>query len=387
MQPRMSKNPLAVRRRPAWAVLAALACAGLAPAAAPPVPRPSAKQLEKLVADLGADEFATRERAQRALLAVGAEAVPALRSAVDDPDPEVRRRATEIASAAEKRAAAIFQALGADVLWRTRGHVDAISFFGRDASRLKTAHLRELIGFAWLHQVNLAATPIGDDDLVPLGRLHALTYLSLENTKVTDAGLAHLAGLVKLEYLSLDRTRVAGRSLVHLAGMRRLKTLELARSRVTDSGLAVGIRGLEGLTRLEDLTLDGTRITDDGLACLKVVKTPLYLQLSDTRISDAGLVHLEAVPNLVSLGLNDTAVTDAGCRTLRSIKTLEVILLDRTRVTVAGLRLLRNMPRLRAVNIRDTPVTKAQARELMRVMPRRVDVLGNYFTVGGQSAD
>ena len=60
--------------------LAALLCVSGSKAAAPPVSPPTAQQLAKLVADLGADNFATREKASKALMAVGAEAVPALAS-------------------------------------------------------------------------------------------------------------------------------------------------------------------------------------------------------------------------------------------------------------------------------------------------------------------
>jgi hypothetical protein len=71
----------------AWAIGTGLVVAD-APAA-PPTP-------ETLVGQLGADRFADREAAARALEARGEAAIPALRAAAAHPDPEVRRRAAAI---------------------------------------------------------------------------------------------------------------------------------------------------------------------------------------------------------------------------------------------------------------------------------------------------
>ena len=53
-------------------------------------------EIQQLVADLGADRFATRETAQKKLLAIGAPAVPLLKDAAKSKDPEIRARALEI---------------------------------------------------------------------------------------------------------------------------------------------------------------------------------------------------------------------------------------------------------------------------------------------------
>ncbi len=53
----------------------------------------SSDQIEALVRRLGDDAFPAREEASRALAALAGRAVPALRRALDAPDPEVRRRA------------------------------------------------------------------------------------------------------------------------------------------------------------------------------------------------------------------------------------------------------------------------------------------------------
>lgn len=62
-----------------------------------PKPAPAApSEVEKLVADLGADNFETRESADRLLRKVGRPAIPALKKALESRDPEVRARARRI---------------------------------------------------------------------------------------------------------------------------------------------------------------------------------------------------------------------------------------------------------------------------------------------------
>src|SRR5947209_18125816 len=57
---------------------------------------PAASDAERLVKQLGAGKHADREAAARALDALGAAALPALRDGANSPDPEVRRRAGEL---------------------------------------------------------------------------------------------------------------------------------------------------------------------------------------------------------------------------------------------------------------------------------------------------
>lgn len=54
------------------------------------------EEIGKLVANLGAPSYATREAAQKELLALGEAGVPALKAAENSPDPEVRMRVQEI---------------------------------------------------------------------------------------------------------------------------------------------------------------------------------------------------------------------------------------------------------------------------------------------------
>ena len=94
---------------------------------------PDAKQLKKLIHDLGADEFSVREKATQALSEIGRPALPALREALQQStDAEVRQRARRVMDsiqtstkylleslkdpdpAQRKEAAEILERLGAD---------------------------------------------------------------------------------------------------------------------------------------------------------------------------------------------------------------------------------------------------------------------------------
>lgn len=87
--------------RPAVAVLA-LAAVPLA-AADPPVAPPAA--VADLVAQLGSDDYPRREAASKKLDAVGPAALPALRAAARSANPEVARRAGDLAARIGRRAA------------------------------------------------------------------------------------------------------------------------------------------------------------------------------------------------------------------------------------------------------------------------------------------
>ncbi|MGE0707961.1 MAG: hypothetical protein AB7N76_14695 [Planctomycetota bacterium] len=71
-----------------------------------PAPKKSQEALEariaRLVDDLGADQYAAREKAYQELIKIGAPALPALRKAKDAKDPEVRAAAAEAIAAIEK---------------------------------------------------------------------------------------------------------------------------------------------------------------------------------------------------------------------------------------------------------------------------------------------
>ncbi len=67
-------------------------------------PRPEARRLDALLADLGSDRFARREAASRELAGLGLAAAPALRAALGRPLPlEIRRRVEKLLRAVDDR--------------------------------------------------------------------------------------------------------------------------------------------------------------------------------------------------------------------------------------------------------------------------------------------
>ena len=71
---------------------------------APPAEPPADPAVQKLIEQLGDDDFHVREEASRQLKAVGIPALPALRKALAHPNAEVRRRAGELLPALETAA-------------------------------------------------------------------------------------------------------------------------------------------------------------------------------------------------------------------------------------------------------------------------------------------
>jgi gas vesicle protein len=105
---------------------------------------PDAKQIQKLIRDLGSDDFGIREKATRTLSDAGKEALPALREALQSNDAEVRQRARRIMDtiqsstaylreslknqdpALRKEAAEIIERLGPSAKAVTQALVDAL---------------------------------------------------------------------------------------------------------------------------------------------------------------------------------------------------------------------------------------------------------------------
>ena len=68
-------------------------------------PVPTAKPIGELIADLGSKDFAAREAACAGLLMQGREALPAVRQALKNPNPEVNRRVRQLVDKIELRLA------------------------------------------------------------------------------------------------------------------------------------------------------------------------------------------------------------------------------------------------------------------------------------------
>jgi hypothetical protein len=80
----------------------ASASLALLAAAPPPTPDPAA-EVTRLIEQLGSEKFAEREGASKRLEAVGERALAALRAALTSDDLEVRRRASRLVAALERK--------------------------------------------------------------------------------------------------------------------------------------------------------------------------------------------------------------------------------------------------------------------------------------------
>jgi HEAT repeat protein len=86
------------------------------------------REVQRLVRQLGDQSFAQRKRASRALIARGTPALGALKQALQDPDPEIARRAEQCIAAIESGPGPLLPAAAARLLVRRRpaGAVEAL---------------------------------------------------------------------------------------------------------------------------------------------------------------------------------------------------------------------------------------------------------------------
>ncbi len=159
-------------------------------------------EVEKLIGDLGSDEFETRESASNRLALIGEPALPLIQKALKSPDAEVRRRAEElkeqiIAAAVARRK----DLLSKETPWRLRpmlrfeakpeeraGHtieVARVRLTEKDAPAADA--LRQAFGPDW-DKVRLAAH--GKQVVVLLGSDERLLDAALANLKDGKPGLA-----------------------------------------------------------------------------------------------------------------------------------------------------------------------------------------------------
>jgi Leucine Rich repeat len=172
-----------------------------------------------LIQELGNDNFNLREAASKALAEFEERAFPALNTAASQSeDPEIRHRASELATA---------------MLPRVRAK--ALATVKRLQARIEQAQNRD-----------------GEPDEV--------TAVGFDGTNVVDEDLPYLIGLTELSTLVLTRTKVTDAGLRCLRKLNNLCNLSLSYTKISDAGIA----GLKPLLRLESLDLSNTGITDEG---------------------------------------------------------------------------------------------------------------------------
>jgi hypothetical protein len=262
-------------------------------------PKAAAKPaaLDRLIQQLGSDDFGERQAASKALEAAGEPALPALWKAMSSEDAEVAKRASTLVESILAGTKAAVERLGGEWSVRMSDPVERAISVSLKGPKVQDADLALLRRLPSLGKLCLKDTGVTDEGLSILGGMKGLRYLQLAGSPVSDAGMGHLRGLVEVEHLDLERTRVKGPGLAHLKRMAALRALYLSETGVSDDDLAP----LEGLTSLRDLGLAGTRVTDAGLAHLKGLKELRGLDLSGTQVSKAGVATLERVLSGVTI--------------------------------------------------------------------------------------
>lgn len=157
-------------------------------------------EIDRLIRQLGSDRFTERQKASKALEAVGEPALEALRKAAKDSDAEVRRRANELVHTIEARRAA-------------QGRDRALAIVRRRGGRCeidKDSPGKPVV------RVILFKTRVTDDEVRQLKWLSRLRYLDLAGTEVTDACLDGLRELRELQFLDLSGTKVTRAGLIDL---------------------------------------------------------------------------------------------------------------------------------------------------------------------------
>ncbi len=199
-----------------------------------------------------------------------------------------------------------------------------------------TAELRD----GKLVALTLAATPIGDAHLAPVGRLSHLERIDLGATEVGDVGLRRLGDLPGLREARLDHLPVSDAGL---ASLERVRKLGLAYTQVRG-------RALASFAQLAALDLTGAALGAETLPALARLKNLRELCLAYTTVDDRALGLLRPLVAIETLDLAATEVTDAGVDTLGALRALRLLDLRHTRVTEAAVkRLQKALPACRVL--------------------------------------
>jgi len=273
---------------------------------------------DRLLRQLGSEQFPEREAASKALHALGRSALKTLRKGTASSDPEIRKRSESLIEDVDPDLVAL-RRLGLNISVNQELPDEPITSVFQEATVIVT-----------------------DDNLVHLKNFASLTSLSLSGPKISDKGLVHLQGLKNLRGLQLNNTMVTGKGLANLRTLKLLNLLNLSRTKITDDGL----KQLQGMDSLRILVLENTAITDAGLGHLKGLTGLLALHIPNTKVTDAGLIHLKGMRHLRILDLSGTGVTDAGLKHLKHLSELWLLFLPDKVTPKALAELTRNLPHL-----------------------------------------
>jgi hypothetical protein len=220
---------------------------------------------EKLVSQLGAEDPFLRDEASRLLREAQYRAVPWISKALQNPDAEVRRRASELINAFKPQV--VVEDCCPEVL-------KAFAYL---------PHVQEVT------LLSLSA----DDDLGFLSSCKHLTHLHIYSKGLSDDGLKHLAGLTRLDTLQIVSPKVTGTGCQHVRNLKMLRTLKIG-GPVTNEGLKL----ICALSSVRSLDLAGADISDEGIRQLAESLPHLaVIGIAEAKhITDNGIIHLAEHP-------------------------------------------------------------------------------------------
>jgi Leucine-rich repeat (LRR) protein len=189
------------------------------------------------------------------------------------------------------------------------GHLVKDGKFQKEHVEIPAGDFHHLTALPALEKLDLMENGVGDDALVPIGKLKTLTSLMFGDHHLTDAGLKYLTGLKKLTHLSLcwpaqkHGGKISDDGMDEIAKLTSLESLDLRATQVTD----VGIGKLLGLPRLKTLELNNTAITNAGLLSLQKLG-------SLTKVSVFNCKHITAQ------GVNEFKKARPDCQVVQTAK-------------------------------------------------------------------
>lgn len=162
--------------------------------------------------------------------------------------------------------------------------------------------LSVIAGLSHLKKLDLSGcVRVSGDGVAQLGRLRALTDLSLANVSVSAASIRAMSSLPLLS-LNLWGCHAGDSAVLALSGHTELTSLRLGFNNLTD----IGMCAFSTLTQLKHLALASNQaITDDGVALLSHLLSLHYLDLNScTQLTDASLPVLSRLRRLQVLKLD-----------------------------------------------------------------------------------
>jgi hypothetical protein len=267
-----------------------------------------AAQIDRLIRQLGSEEFQERRQAMMKLREIGPAVSSPLRKAARGSDVEVRRRSLELL---EEFEAPLLEAPDYGAVIERNGKLpDRPIVYVSLGCGTKPEWLRALAYCDELERLNLKVTDEGQHPLQCLRGKNHLRILNLYGI-VTDDALVDLKGLPALQNVSITSPNVKGSGLRFLAGLKTLRFLTVESVSLGDEAF----ESIAKMTSLNHLTIGGGQFSDDALIHLqKLPKLTKVFIAGAANLTDNGIAHLGkcSSPDLTQIRVFGPKITPKG---------------------------------------------------------------------------